>query len=62
MTAYNLTRTNAYSFSVVASFASLEEALVHAREIALFIEEDEDNPGYYDLLTKGHCVMALVPA
>ena len=61
MTAYNLMRASVGSRVIVKTFRSRPEALTYARAIADVVEEDSDNLGCFDLLTRGGEVLSLEP-
>jgi hypothetical protein len=60
--AYILTKITPPARTTVRSFASREAALAYVEAVASYYEEDPDNPGFYDLFTKGGDILALEPA
>lgn len=57
---FSIFLTNEYRKELVASFDAIEDALDYANTTmkAIYIEEDEDCPGFYDFVAnfRGICV------
>lgn len=61
MTSYRLTSLSVHGRATLATFPTQRDALAYVRSIADIVEEDSDNPGYFDLFTRGGEVLALEP-
>ena len=61
MTEYALNSFGSASKRTVRTFATKAEALAYAEQIAAYMEEDQDNPGCFDIFTRGGDVVCLEP-
>jgi hypothetical protein len=52
----------AHSYALIGSYDLLEHAVAHLRNLALYVEEDDANPGHYDAISKAGTFYSIVPA
>jgi hypothetical protein len=55
--------SNIYAYNILGVFDTYESAIecAKAKFFALFIEEDEDHPGFYDCITKNGLQLVIEP-
>ena len=58
---YEVYAHTAYSAHLLATFATIEEAVEYLRARSVFAEEDGDNPGCWDAITRDGRVLSIEP-
>lgn len=55
--------SNIYAYNVMGVFDSYDAAIEHAKTYlyAFLVEEDEDNPGFFDCLTTNGMQLVIEP-
>jgi len=52
----------AHAYALIGSYDLLEHAVALLRTVALCVEEDDENPGHYDAISKAGALYSIVPA
>jgi hypothetical protein len=52
----------AHAYALIGSYDRITDAVTHLRTVALCVEEDEENPGHYDAISRSGAMYSIVPA
>lgn len=51
-----------HAYSLIGSYDLLSDAVTHLRNVALCVQEDDENPGHFDAISSSGQLYSIVPA